>query len=126
MKTYRQLFLEEFLKLYSVKYIDYKLIENDGIGGIAIYDFDDPEEIQEFYWLMKDENVPSKECFELIKIINQNKWCDIDKIIVSEKKLYEVSKMEKTTFEKAFDELFEVEIRMIDDGEETDSFFVHM
>ena len=126
MKTYRQLFLEEFLKLYSVKSVHYKIIETDGIGGTAIYDLNDPEEIQDFYWHMKDENVPSKECFELMQIINENNWCDIDKIIVSEEKLFEISKMEKSTFENAFDELFEVGIKMIDDGEEADTFYVHM
>ena len=126
MKTYRQLFLEEFLKLYSVKSVHYKIIETEGIRGTAIYDLNDPEEIQDFYWHMKDKNIPSKECFELMQIINENKWCDIDKIIVSEQKLLEISEMEKSIFEKAFDELFEVEIRMIDDGEETDTFYVHM
>lgn len=75
---------------------------------------------------MNEENVPSKECFKLIKIINENNWCDIDKIIVTEKELFEASKMEILAFTKAFDELFEIEIRMIDDGEETDTFYVHM
>ena len=75
---------------------------------------------------MKNEDVPSQNTFKIMQIINENNWCDIDKIIISEDKLLEISKMEKEIFEKAFDELFEVEIRMIDDGEETDTFYVHM
>ena len=32
---------------------------------------------------------------------------------------------DRNKFDKTFEELFEVEVKMIDDGEETDSFFIH-
>lgn len=51
MKTYRQIFLEEFLKLYGVKSVIYKIIELNGIGGIAIYDNYEPEENKIFIGL---------------------------------------------------------------------------
>jgi hypothetical protein len=125
-KTYRQKFLEEFLKLYKVIEVEYSEITTEKVFGIAIFDLNDPEEIQQFCWSMSEDNVPPKEVLEIVKIINENHWCDIDKITVSENELFEkMGWNDRQLFDTNFDRLFKVEIRMIDDGEETDSFFVH-
>ena len=124
--TKRKEFIEEFLKLYKVKSVTYSKIESDRIFGNAIYDFDDPEEQQEFCWRMSEENVPNRAVLELIKIINANGYCDIDRITISENELFEKTKwQDRKYFDECFDKIFDIEIMMIDEGEETDSFFVH-
>lgn len=123
----RKIVLEEFLRLYSVRIVEYNQITKDEIHGTAIYDSNDPEERQDFCWHMTEENVPSDDSVEIMKIINQNKWCDIDKIIVAEDYLFEITRWsDRARFDKAFDEIFDVYINMVDDGLESDAFFVHM
>ena len=125
-KTYRQKFLEEFLKFYKVCKVEYNFINDYKISGIAIYDLNDLDERQEFCWHMDEENVPRKEVFEIINIINENGWCDVDKITISENELFDkLGWPNRTLFDRHFEKLFEVEIKMVDNGEETDSFFVH-
>jgi hypothetical protein len=127
VKSYRQLFLEEFLKLYGVKKVIYAGIANDKIFGIAIYDLDDSDEIQDFCWHMTDENAPCENVLEIIKVITENNWCEIDQITISEDELFnKMNWTDRNLFDKSFAEIFEVNIRMVDNGEETDTFFVHM
>ncbi len=123
----RQKFLEEFLKLYRVEKVEYTKVEDEKIIGIAIYDTNNSEEKQEFCWHMSEEKLPSESTLKLIQIINENGWCDIDKITVSKKELFQKLKWNnEKLFNEAFAELFDVEINMLDNGEETDSFFVHI
>ena len=122
----RQKFLEEFLKLYRVEKVEYTKVDEYKIIGTAIYDVNDSEEKQEFCWHMSKEKLPSESTLELIQTINENGWCDIDKITVSKKELFQKLKWnDEKLFNEAFAELFEVEIKMVDNGKETDSFFVH-
>ena len=75
---------------------------------------------------MSEENVPNSAVLELIKIINANDYCDIDKITISEDELFEKTKwLDRKIFDESFDKIFDIEIKMIDEGEETDSFYVH-
>ena len=84
------------------------------------------EDSQDFCWHINEEKVPSTEVLQIIKIINENNWCDVDKIMVSEEELFKkINWNERDFFDKHYNDLFEVEIRMVDDEEETDSFFVH-
>jgi hypothetical protein len=125
-KTYRLEFLEEFLKLYGVSEVKYNLITIEKVYGTAIYVLDDPEEIQQFCWSMNESNVPPIQVLDIIKVVNENNWCDIDKIIVPEDELFEkIGWKDRQLFDKYYDLLFEVDIRMVDDGEETDGFWVH-
>ena len=122
----RQKFLEEFLKLYRVEKVEYKQVDDDKIIGTAVYDTNDSEEKQEFCWHMSEEKLPSESTLKLIQTINENGWCDIDKITVSAKELFQKLKWnDEKLFNEAFAELFDVEIKMLDNGKETDSFFVH-
>ncbi|MBL0032997.1 MAG: hypothetical protein IPP27_12795 [Bacteroidetes bacterium] len=63
---------------------------------------------------------------ELIKIITENNFNNTDKIIVSADTLFEKSAWtDRLKFDLAFDKLFDIEVKMIDDGKETDSFYMH-
>ncbi|HIQ57418.1 TPA: hypothetical protein EYG84_01930 [Candidatus Gracilibacteria bacterium] len=96
----------------------------DSISGIAIYDENDPEERQEFIWHKSEMEVPSPELNILIEKIVTEKWHNGDKISEHIEEL-EFAEFDNKTKEKILNELFDVEIRMVDDGEETDTYLVH-
>jgi hypothetical protein len=120
----RKIFLEQFLSLYGVEKIEINKVDVDKINGIAIYD---DGESQEFCWHNTEQNVPSDRLIELIQVIKHNRFNQTDKIIIAEEILF--SKLDwndRTEFNKVYQELFDIKIKMIDDGEETDSYFIHL
>jgi hypothetical protein len=120
----RQIFLEHFLGLYGVDEIKITKFANDKICGLAIYP--DENDAQEFCWHITEDKVPSEELINLIEIIKYNRFNETDKVTVSADRLFEKTEwMDRDKFDKIFNELFQIEVRMIDDGEETDSFFMH-
>ena len=117
-------FLKSYLKLYGVERIELIDKSVDSISGIAIYDENDPEERQEFIWHKSEKQVPSPELNILIEKIVEEKWHNGDKISENIEEL-EFEEFDNTTKEKILTELFDVQIRMVEDGEETDSYWVH-
>jgi hypothetical protein len=117
-------FLRSYLKLYGVERIE--LIDETvvSISGIAIYDENDPEERQEFIWHKSEKQVPSSVLNILIEKIVAQKWHNGDKISEHIEEL-EFEEFDNITKEKILTELFDVQIRMVDAGEETDSYWVH-
>jgi len=116
--------LKSFLKLYEVEKIELTNESTNSISGIAIYDESDPEERQEFIWHITEDEIPSLELNILIEKIVAEKWHNGDKIT---KDITEIEFLEfdNETRDKMEFELFKINIRMVDDGEETDSYFVH-
>ena len=117
-------FLKSFLKLYAVERIKLLNETQDAYHGVAIYDEDDPEERQEFIWHISEDNTPSSELITLIDKIVAEKWHNGDKISSHIEEM-EFNEFDNSVRDKILDELFDVRIRMIDDGEETDSYWVH-
>ena len=116
--------LKSFLKLYEVEKIELTKETADSISGIAIYDESVPEEKQEFIWHKTENEVPSAELNILIENIVAEKWHNGDKITkdIAEMEFIEFDNETKNRMEF---ELFEINVKMVDDGEETDSYFVH-
>jgi hypothetical protein len=124
--TKREIFLDSFLKLLGAERVDILNIEEDSIFGTVVYDINDPSERQDFRWRIEEENVPSENVLKLIQVINENNFIDIDKLTAPLKEIY--SKTTETDYDAflvAMDQLFKVEVRMVDDGEETDRYFIH-
>ena len=117
-------FLKSFLRLYKVNKIELIKESNDFIRGIAIYDQNDPEERQEFIWYKTEDETPSPDLSILIDKIISEKWHDGDKIFKQIQDL-EIAELQQESKENALNELFDIEIKMIDNGEETDTYFVH-
>ncbi|UAB82329.1 hypothetical protein INR76_06095 [Marixanthomonas sp. SCSIO 43207] len=117
-------FLKSYLKLYGVEKIELTNETVDSIGGIAIYDENDPEEKQEFIWHKSEKEIPSPELNILIEKIVSEKWHKGDKISEHIEELA-FEEFDNSTKEKILTELFDVRIRMVDNGEETDSYWVH-
>jgi|TARA_B110000238_G_C15940197_1_gene358627 hypothetical protein len=124
-KSKRLNFLKSFLKLYGVEKIELTNETSESISGIAIYEDEiDPEDRQEFIWHKTENEVPSPELNILIEKIVAEKWHNGDKISEQIEDI-EFVEFDNETKEKILNELFDVEIRMVDDGEETDTYFVH-
>lgn len=116
--------LKSFLKLYEVEKIELTNETADSISGIAIYDETDPEERQEFIWHKTENEIPSAELNILIEKIVVEKWHNGDKITKDIPEI-EFIEFDNETKNRMEFELFEINIKMVDNGEETDSFFVH-
>jgi hypothetical protein len=117
-------FLKTYLKLFGVKEIEIINETEYSIKGIAIYDEFIPEEKQEFIWYISEKEVPSNELRLIIEEIIENKLHLNDKIIVKFDK-FEFSGTKSKNLDELINQLYSIEIKMIDNGEETDSFFVH-
>jgi hypothetical protein len=120
----RQIFLKSFLGALGAVEILWTDIQIDKVYGTVIYDISDPEEIQDFVWHMTENNVPNDNVKDLIDFLAKNKLIDIDKIIIPIDKL-EIDFIETNKLEETWNELFDIEVRMVDDGEESDRYFIH-
>ena len=123
-KSNRLNFLKSYLKLYGVEKIELTNETVNSISGIAIYDENDLEERQEFIWHKSEKEIPSPELNILIEKIVAEKLHNGDKISEYIVEL-EFEEFDNSTKDKILTELFDIRIRMVDDGEETDSYFVH-
>jgi hypothetical protein len=119
----RKIFLDSFFRLFNVIRIKWVKGEFDKVFGTVIFSDNDR---QDFCWHMTEDNVPSEDVVELIKIINDNDLIDVDKIMIKSEDLFKLTGWnDKDKFKKSLNDLFEIEVRMIDNKEETDSFFIH-
>ncbi len=124
MTQRREEFLKTFLTALGAKNIEWSKSENDKLFGTVIYDIQDTDERQDFVWHMTEDKVPSDEVKKLLEYFIDNNLLDIDKI---NKPINELNLdfIDQSKREKVIKELFDIEVRMIDDGEETDKYFIH-
>jgi len=120
----RKSFLKSFLGALGAKEILWGDIRFDKIYGTVIYDLTNPEERQDFVWHMTENNVPTEDVKKLLEYLSKNKLIDIDKIFIPIEKL-NIDFIDKSKLENVWHELFNIQVRMIDDGEETDCYFIH-
>jgi hypothetical protein len=119
----RKVFLENFLQLFGVDRLELTKITLDKVYGQAFFKDNDR---QDFCWQMSEEKVPQDSVLELIKILQDNNLVDIDKLTETPESLFAWTKQnDYNNFIVTFEELMAVNVRMIDDGEETDLFFLH-
>src|SRR5437868_549381 len=117
-------FLTSFFSLFKATVINHTLINRNLFGTVAWHGED---ETQDFYWEVGAAN----NIFEtqlLCDYLANNNLINGDRIIISEDELIRnLIKLgwEKTTVVEAINSLCNIDIRMIDEGEKTDSFFVH-
>jgi len=127
----RKRFLSEFLGALGVVKINFTDETNDKICGTAFYSLDDFEESQDFVWHLTEEQVPNDDILKITELLNVEKMLDIDKIILSRDKLYQKfnskynSLLSFDEFILLLDELETIKVTMIDEGVETDCFFIH-
>jgi hypothetical protein len=124
MKSKRKIFLETYFKIFQMEKIEWIEKTEKSIRGIVIYDTSDLDEKQEFIWYKSENEVPSENARLLIEKLIIEKLMVGDKLVKPIKEI-EFEEFNKTQKEKLFEELFDIGINMIDNGKETDMFYIH-
>lgn len=120
----RQLFLISFLGAFGAVDILWTDMQIDKIYGTVIYDTSDPDERQDFVWHMTESNVPNDDVKNLVDFLSNKGLINIDKIMTPINEI-KIDFIDNYKLDNVWNELFKIEVRMIDDGEETDSYFIH-
>ena len=96
----------------------------NSIRGIVVYDASDFDERQEFVWNKSENEIPSEKLNFMIDKLISEKLLIGDKLIKPTAEI-EFAEFDNSTKEKLFADLFNVGISMVDNGKETDMFYVH-
>jgi hypothetical protein len=119
------LFLSSFFELFNATMSKYNIYGKKVLGNI---EWKDDNETQDFSWIVELEESALNKLKLLCEFLIDYNLTIGDKIIISESELqkrliglgWDISESQKN-----IDNLLSVEIKMVDDGEETDSFFIH-
>lgn len=127
----REHFLKEYLGALGAHELVFSNVRPETISGTAIYDPNDPEERQDFCWHMTEADVPSDHVCRLAALIHKDKLLYPDKLTVTRETLRQLYNKDNRTntspseFDIILNTLEEVRVRMVDDGEQTDTYFIH-
>ena len=124
MESKRKIFLEHYFKLFGMEKIQWIDKNEKSIRGIVVYDSSDLDERQEFVWHKSENEVPTEKVNFLIDKLISKKLLIGDKLIKPTTEI-RFTEFDDSTKEKLFAELFDVGINMVDNGIETDMFYVH-
>jgi len=127
----RQAFLAEFFGALGVLEVRYLQVADTFVSGTAVYDPSDPEEHQDFRWFTSSSDAPSPEATQLMGLIRDGGLLHSDKLLVSRQDLW--ARLNATQnlgyspeqFAAIIDELLQVRVSMLDDGVESDYYFIH-
>lgn len=118
-------FLESYFSLFEAIIDTCSFVNDSIIGSVRWLEETD---IQEFKWEKVISEKDALNLSEICTFIKNNNYSLNDKIIITEEQLLEEilkSKWEKKEAKSLINLLLDIEVKMIDDGEETDSFFLH-
>lgn len=124
-------FLNIFFELLGERLLKYKILDNIITGTVT--GLNDPDENyedhQDFLWKVELGVSELMELRPLCEYLINNNLIIGDKIKISEelliKRLNEIG-WDIEEAQRNIDNLLSIEMKMIDDGEETDSFFLHL
>ena len=125
MEVVKKEFLDSFFNLFEAK-VRITQFKEEQFSGMLKWENDD--DTQDFKWYNIFSNETLVILKELCDLIKKYKLNDNDTIIITERELR--SKLtsfnwDNNKIEKGIDALISISIKMVDDGEETDSFFMH-
>ena len=118
-------FLSSFFSLFKAKIEEYSIVNQKVFGTIS---WANEEDRQDFVFNVDINDLIIGKVKLLCDFLLEKSLVDGDKIIVSENDLLEMLKKEEwdnVDAEETVNALCSLGIKMIDDGEETDSFFLH-
>ena len=127
----RQEFLEQFLGALGAREIRNVQATSTSISGTVVYDPADPEEQQEFRWSVGPNDSPSSAVIRLAALIRAGDLLSIDKFRVSRQDLLERFNADQDPgcspeqFSAVLEELLQIEVPMLDNGSESDCYFIH-
>ncbi len=118
-------FLKSFFRIFSAEIETVNIEGGRVVGCIA---WDNEEEKQDFSWNISEVKKDFEEIIRLIDYLIMNNLIEIDMIIISKELLTQKlvdSGWEQENVSTSINSLCSITISMIDEGEETDSFFIH-
>lgn len=124
--TIKEEALKSFFSLFNAQVlIKTRETENNLIGTL---NWINEEDTQDFKWynIFNDETLIILK--EICDYIKNNGLNDNDKIIITENDLrnkLKASSWTNSKIEKGIDSIMSISVKMVDEGEETDSFFLH-
>jgi len=127
----RKQFLIEFLGALGAKEIQWHKETDTSLSGAVVYEINDPEEVQEFIWRVQESEAPSENVRNLAELLNEKHLLSIDQIRVSRRELRNLysKKLGRAVPENEFIAILEalesIEVPMVDEGKETDVYFIH-
>ena len=127
----RQEFLAEFLGALGAREIRHLQVTPSSISGTVVYDPSDPDEQQDFRWSVGPNNAPSPAVIRLAGLIRSGGLLSIDKLRVSRQDLLgrfnagQDPGYSPEQFTAVLEELLQIEVPMLDDGVESDCYFIH-
>jgi len=118
-------FLASFFKLFKARIKQYTFIDDKAIGTV---EWDNEIDKQDFISYFDFDKSILTNAELVCTFINDNNLNNGDQISVSEERL--LTKLidagwHKNDAEKAIDFLCNFDVKMLDDGQETDSFYLH-
>jgi hypothetical protein len=127
----RQEFLAEFLGALGAREVRHLQVTPSSISGTVVYDPGDPNEQQAFRWSVGQDNAPSPAAIRLAGLIRSGGLLSIDKLRVSRQDLLGLFNAGQDPgysteqFTAVLEELLQIEVPMLDDGVESDCYFIH-
>lgn len=124
MEKYVIRFLCSFFQLFHCYIIEIKLSDRKAEGIVCYEDFHD---IQQFVWNYNHNN-SIEDAIILAETLWHEKLINGDKIIVTEediKKILHKKNWSEDAISNSISFLLTVRVNMVDDGEVTDSFYIH-
>lgn len=119
-------FLKSFFQIHNaiIKEQQYE----DGIVHGQVYWQNDEEEVQIFRWHIEASEEDIKRMNSLCNLLIEKNLVEGDRITITENDLVMGMKSagwDSNNAELAINTLMSTEVKMVDDGQETDSFFIH-
>ncbi len=118
-------FLASFFQLFKAKIEKYSIDNNTVYGTVG---WENEEDKQTFSWNFENEDSKLITTILLCDFLNSKHLVNGDRFIISEEdlvaQLTDANWLEEEA-RKAINQLCSIEVDMIDDGEKTDSFFIH-
>ena len=126
---FRLIGIKSELRVFNVTITD-KLSTNAKLIGSVLWDDDlIDDEPQDYIWYIPSNNQHLYDIIELINFIMKYKLIEGDRITLSEdelkNKLVNENNWNENKFVNALEYVIKLDIRMVDNGEETSSFYIH-
>lgn len=125
MESLENNFLVTFFQLFDAK-IEIEETNNDFFLGIVRWEQE--EDTQKVKWYRTLSPSEMKLLVDLFTFLKSNSLVLLDKISISNDRLFKFlikNGWDDESSKRSIELLSKVEVRMIDDNEETDSFFIH-
>ena len=127
----RQEFLAQFLGALGAQEIRHLQVTPASISGTVVYDPSDTEEQQDFRWSIPPTAAPSPAVIRLAGLIRNAGLLDNDKLLLSRQDLLarfnagQNPGYSPEQFTAVVEALLQIQVPMLDDGVESDYYFIH-